>query len=202
MHEHGLIFSRSGYRLRTYRVSPLLFPQFGPYNKYILPKSRDLPLHGLVTRFYVFDFGFSNPGNAIAPYQTAYCPLVMGRDFLAWAVTRVYSVLAPSGLTNPATTPYGVGANQLGANQSPGLLVNWMHTHNDVQRQWSNKNVTDGEQGGDGRYPMILKDPALLPQGDTVTCVVQNLSNVTLAAQYLFAGGEFDTETYGQESGA
>jgi hypothetical protein len=197
LHEHGLIFSRSGYRLRTYRVSPLLYPQFGVYNKYILPKSRDLPLHGLITRFYVFDFGYSNPGNAIAPYQTAYCPLVMGRDFLVWAVTRVYNAIGPLALTNPATTPA-----QIGPNQSPGLLVNWLHTHNDVQRQWSNKNVTDGEQGGDGRYPMVLKDPALIPQGDTITCVIQNLGNVTLAAQYMFGGGEFDTETYGQEAGA
>jgi hypothetical protein len=201
VYEHGLKFSRSGYPLKTYRVNPLLYPQFGVSNKYFLPKERDLPAHGLVTRFYVFDFGYSNPGNQIAPLNTAYSPLVAGRDFLVWAVTGVYNVAAPQVLTNPATTPYGVGANQLGANQSPGFLINFLHTHNDVQRQWSNKNITDGESVGSGRLPLMLKDPALIPQGDTITCVLQNLSNVTLAAQVVFAGGEFDTESYGQEAG-
>lgn len=196
MHGNGLIFSRSGYRLKSYRVSPLLYSQFGTYNKYLLPKLRDLPAHGLVTRCYPFDFGYSNPGNQIAPYQTAYCPLVASRDFLVWAVTLVYNVAPPQVLTNPAATPASIGANV-----SPGLLVNWLHTHDDVQRQWSNKNVTNGEQGGNGRYPMMLKDPALIPQGDTITCVIQNLANVTLSVQYAFIGGEFDTETYGQEAG-
>ena len=196
MNENGLIFSRSGYPLKRYRVSPYLFPQFGTYNKFLLPKKRDLPTHGLVTRLYAFDFGYSNPGNAIAPYQWAQCPLVIGRDFLVWAVTRVYNASAPLVLTNPATTPAAVGSNV-----SPGLLVNFLHTHNDVQRQWANKNITDGEMGGNGRYPMMLTDPALLPQGDTITCVIQNLSNVTLQVQYLFTGGELDTESFGQEAG-
>lgn len=196
MHESGLIFSRSGYALRSYCVSPYLYPQFGQYNKYFLPKHRDLPSHGLVTRMYVFDFGYSNQGNQIAPYQLAQCPLVLGRDFLVWGVTQVYNSVAPLVLTNPATT-----AAQVNPNVTPGYLVNWLHTHNDVQRQWANKSITDGESAGNGRYPLLLKDPALLPQGDTITCVVQNVSNVTLAAQICFFGGEFDTENYGQEAG-
>jgi hypothetical protein len=196
LHENGLIFSRSGTRLKRYRVSPYLYSQFGQYNKYLLPKKRDLPAHGLITRFYVFDFGYSNPGNLIAPMQWAQCPLVMGRDFLVWAVTGRYVSAAPLILTNPATTPA-----QVGPNVSPGFLVNWLHTHNDVQRQWSNKNITDGEAIGTARFPMMLKDPALIPRGDTITCVIQNLANVTLQAQIVFAGGEFDTETYGQEAG-
>jgi hypothetical protein len=196
LHENGLIFSRSGTRLKHYRVSPLLYSQFGVYNKYLLPKKRDLPAHGLITRFYAFDFGHSNPGNSIAPMQWAQCPLILGRDFLVWAVTGVYNAAAPQILTAPPTTPA-----QVGLNVSPGFLVNWLHTHNDVQRQWSNKNITDGEAIGTGRLPMMLKDPALLPRGDTITCVIQNLNNVTLQAQIVFAGGEFDTETYGQEAG-
>src|ERR1700677_1010110 len=87
LHESGLIFSRSGYALRSYCVSPYLYPQFGQYNKYFLPKHRDLPSHGLVTRMYVLDFGYSNQGNQIAPYQLEQCPLVLGRDFLVWGVT-------------------------------------------------------------------------------------------------------------------
>ena len=204
MYGHGLKFSRSGYNLKTFRASPYLLPQFGAYyQKFLLSKTRDLPEHGLVTRGYAFDFGYSNPNNAIAPFQWAECPLVIGRDFIAWSVTRVYSVAAPLVLTAPATTPHGVGAvtSQLGPNVSPGLMVNFYHTHNDVTRRWANKNISDGEFGGSGRYPMLLKDPALLPQGDTLLCVIQNMSNVTLQAQYLLMGGEFDTETYGQEAG-
>jgi hypothetical protein len=177
---------------KRYRVSSYLFPQFGAYNKFILPKDRDLPSHGLITRFYAFDFGVSTPALSIAPYDTGYCPLVLGRDFLVWAVTGVYSAQA-------ATDPPVAG--QPNANVSPGFLVNWLHTHNGVQRQWANKAITDGEACGNGRYPLILKDPALLPQGDTITCVIQNLANVTLVAQLVFSGGEFDTEQYGQEAG-
>jgi hypothetical protein len=68
-----------------------------------------------------------------------------------------------------------------------------------VQRQWSNKSITDQESTGDGMTPLILRDPALLPQGDTITCMIQNLANVTLAAQIVFMGGEFDTDSYPQE---
>jgi hypothetical protein len=198
LHETGLIFSRSGDSRKRYRVSPYLFPQFGAYNNFLLPKRRDLPAHGLVTRLYAFDFGFSQGNFGIPPYDTAYCPLVIGRDLLVWAVTGVYSAQAPV-VVAPATLP---AAYQPGANVSPGFMVNWLHTHNGVQRQWANKNITDGEACGNGRYPMILRDPALLPQGDTITCVIQNLANNTLLAQLLFHCGEFDTETYGQEAGA
>lgn len=202
--ERGLIFSRYGQRQSPFRVSPLLFSQFGLSNKYFLPLVRDLPQHGLITRFYAFDFGYANPNNSIAPYDTAYCPLQLGRDFLVEAVTGVYGAAAPQVLQNPPATPNGVGAvtSQVGANVTPGFLVNWLHTHNGVQRQWSNKAITDGESCGNGRYPLLLKDPALLPEGDTITCMIQNLANVTLQAQLLFMGGEFDSDTasYGQEA--
>jgi len=193
LHGPDLIFSRGMLSRNRYRVSSYLFPQFGAYNKFLLPNDRDLPTHGLITRFYPFDFGVSTPALAIAPYDTAYSPLVMGRDFLVWSVTGTYSA-APA-----ATPPASIVAPN--ANQSPGFLVNWLHTHNGVQRQWANKAITDGEACGNARYPLILKDPALLPQGDTITCVIQNLANVTLIAQLLFTGGEFDTEQYGQEAG-
>lgn len=193
MHEHGLIFSRSGDRKKLYRVNPLLFSQFGLNNHYALPTERDLPQHGLILRQYNFDFGFADQNTSIAPYDTAFCPLVMGRDFLVEMVTATYQAAAAA---NPPS------AGQPGANGTPGFLVNWLHTHNGVQRQFANKNLTDIEACGDGFFPTLLKSPALLPQGDTITCVIQNLANVTLQAQILFTGAEFDTETFGQEAGA
>ena len=196
----GIIFSRSGYKSRLYRVNPLLFPQFGLSNECFLPDDRNLPKHGLVTRFYPFDFGFSSYGNAIAPYDTAYCPLIVGRDFLVTAITAVYQAAPPQTIQNPPAAPAIIG--QPNANVSPGFLVSWLHTHAGVTRQWSNKNVTDSEFTGNGRYPLLLKDPALLPQGDTITCVIQNLANVTLLGQVVFMGGEFDTALYGEEPGA
>jgi hypothetical protein len=197
VHGSDLIYSRSGNRQKLYRVSPLLLAQFGTYNKYFLPKKRDLPTHGLVTRFYVFDFGYANPNSSIAPMQMEFCPLVMGRDFLCEMITGRYGAAAPQVLTNPATQTVDAGANV-----TPGFLVNFLHTHNGVQRQWANKPLTNDEAIGSALYPLFLKDPALLPEGDTLTCVIQNLSNVTLQAQILFTGGEFDTGSYGQESGA
>jgi hypothetical protein len=199
LHDNGLIFSRSGDTRKLYRVSPLLYSQLGQNNRFHLPKRRDLPEHGLVTRYYCFDFGFSSPAASIGPYDTGYCPLVLGRDLLVWAVTAVYQAAPPTAIQVPAYAPPSIG--QVGANASPGFLVNWLHTHNGVQRQWANKNITDGESCGNARHPLILKDPALLPQGDTITCEIQNLNNVTLQAQILFTGAEFDTETYGQEAG-
>jgi hypothetical protein len=193
--EQGLIFSRSGARQRLYRVSPLLFSQYQTENFRFLPRVRDLPEHGLVTRFYVFDFGYSNPSSQIAPYNTAYCPLQLGRDFLAHTVTATYESVGPQVLTAPPAALISATA----PNVSPGFLVNFLHTHNGVQRQWSNKSITDQESTGDGMTPLILRDPALLPQGDTITCMIQNLANVTLAAQIVFMGGEFDTDSYPQE---
>lgn len=192
--ETGLIFSRSGYRMHRYRVSPYLFSQFGAYNKYLLPSKRDLPSHGLMTSFLVFDFGCTNPNSSIAPYDTAYCPLVLGRDSLVTIVTGYYTSAPPQVLTNPAATPYGIGAQttQVGPNVTPGFLVNFLHTHQGAQRQWSNKEITDGESVGDYQYPLVLKDPALLPEGDTITCKIQNLANVTLQAQICFMCAAFD----------
>jgi hypothetical protein len=178
----GIHFWRDG---RARRVNPDLFSQFGEYNRLLLPTERELPKHGLITRIYPFDFGYAFPNNSLAPYAQADCPLLIGRDFLVWAITRTYSTVAT---TNPpvAGTP--------GANGSPGLLINFLHTHNGVQRQLMNKPLTDDEFGGDGQYPMILKEPMLLAEGDTIMCTLQNLLNATMQAQVVFIGGEFDTD--------
>lgn len=200
MNEQGLIFSRSGLASKLYEVSPLLYPQFGINNKNFLPHERDLPKHGLITRMEVFDFGFADPSQSIAPYDTAYCPLVMGRDFLVEMVTGTYSTQISQVLQNPAAVPAVPGGP--GAIDTPGFLVNFLHTHQGVERQWSNKNITDIESVGHLGYPLVLKSPALLPMGDTIMCVIQNLLNATLQAQIVFTGGQFDTEEYGQETGA
>lgn len=176
-----LIITHAG---RPRRVSPFLFPQFGEYNKLLLPSERELPTHGMMTRIYPFDFGFSDPSNALAPYAQADCPLVVGRDFLAWAATRTWQALS--------TTPPVAG--QPGANATPALQINFVHTHNGVQRQWSNKPMTDGEFGGDGQYPMIFREPPLLAEGDTIMCTIQNMLNATIAAQVVLLGAEFDTD--------
>jgi len=197
MHGCGIIFSQDGVG-RFYRVSPLLFPQFGPYNKFLLPKDRDLPIHGLILRQQVFDFGYAVSSNAIPPLGQVDCPLVLGRDMLVWARTGVYGAAAVAGPPGQAL-PTAVG--QPGANQTPGFLVNFFHTHAGVQRQWANKNITDIEAVGDGQLPYIETTPTLLLQGDTLMCTVQNLANVTLLAQIVLHGGEFDTETFGQEAG-
>lgn len=193
MHGPGLIFSRDFNYGKRRRVSPYLFPQFGVYNKYFIPSNRDLPSHGLVTRIYAFDFGFSQGNPSIAPMDTVDFPLVIGRDFLVWSITQVYQTAAT---TDPpvALTP--------GANASPGFLVNFLHTHEGVQRQWANKSISDGESGGDGRYPLMLKEPALLLAGDTLTCSITSLVNATMLAQICLTGGEFDTETYGVTAGS
>jgi len=183
--EPGLIFSDSGDARRLRRISPLLFPQYpGGLNKYFLQKVRDLPQHGLLTRFQVFDFGFgSGTGNLVAPYDTAYADVQIGRDFLAEVITGTYQAAA---VTTPPT------AGQPNANQTPGFLVTFLHTHDGVQRQWENKPITDLESVGSGENPLLLTEPILLVAGDTLTCQLQNLANVTLQAQILLIGGEFD----------
>jgi hypothetical protein len=189
MREPGLIFSESGDSRRLYRVSPLLFPQYPALNKYFLQKGRDLPQHGLITRFEVFDFGFAVPGNVISPYDTAFADVQIGRDFLATIITGTYAA-------GVAATPPVAG--QPNANVTPGMLVMFLHTHLGVQRQWENKPVTDIESLGDGMNPSFLKEPILLCAGDTLTCQIQNLGNVNLQAQILLTGGQFDTA---QDSG-
>jgi len=176
--EPGLIFSTSGDCRRLRRISPLLFPQYPALNKYFLQKERDLPTFGLVTRFQVFDFGYSSD-------------LQIGRDFLAEIITGIYGAVAAAVPPSLSTSSgYGLGG-QINANQTPGFLVTFLHTHDGVQRQWENKPITDIEAVGNGTDPSLLKEPILLVTGDTLTCQLQNLSNVTLQAQILLIGGEF-----------
>jgi hypothetical protein len=192
--EPGLIFSESGDTRRLHRVSPLLFPQYPQgLSKYFLQKGRDLPQHGLVTRFQVFDFGFgSGTGNLVAPFDTAYADVQIGRDFLAEIITGTYATAAAAiPPSNSGSPGYGLGG-QPNANQTPGFLVTFLHTHDGVQRQWENKPVTDIESVGDGLNPSLLTEPILLVAGDTLTCQLQNLANATLQAQILLIGGEFD----------
>jgi hypothetical protein len=190
--EPGLIFSTSGDCRRLRRISPLLFPQYPALNKYFLQKERDLPTFGLVTRFQVFDFGYSSGGgNQVAPFDTAYSDLQIGRDFLAEIITGIYGAVAAAVPPSLSTSSgYGLGG-QINANQTPGFLVTFLHTHDGVQRQWENKPITDIEAVGNGTDPSLLKEPILLVTGDTLTCQLQNLSNVTLQAQILLIGGEF-----------
>lgn len=204
MHEPGLIFSKSGDARKLYRVSPYLFSQFGAYNKYLLPIARDLPLHGLVLKLYPFDFGISNAANLVPPYGQVDSPVVFGRDLLVWGVTKAYWVQPPAAIQKTAAQPNGYeppSIGQVGANVTPGFLVNWLHTHNGVEQQWANKAITDSEAAGDGRFPMIFKEPQIVLAGDTITCQLQNMNNATIAAQICFWTGEFDSETYGQEAG-
>src|ERR1700688_1718788 len=170
MHGHSLIFSRSGGPDRLYRVSPLLFSQREMMNKYFLPDERDLPAHGLELRFETFDFGFANPGNIVAPYDTAYFDIAFGRNFLAEIITGC-SMVAPR--LNPPV------AGAPNAAVSPAFLFNFMHLNSlGVQRQWPSKPVTDVEALGTAEEPMIFKSPVLILQGDTLQCQLTNLANV------------------------
>jgi len=181
MGANQLIFSRSG-SAKFYTVSPLLFGQKKLNNKYFLPDGRDLPEH-VELRFWTFDFGFSDPSAAIAPYDKAFFGLPAGRNFLAVSMNQA-SVPQPTSTGTPA-------AGNPGALVTPAFLVNFLHTHEGAQRQWSNKDEFDVEAAGDGRLPYIFKSPVLILQGDTLTCSVTNLSNCTLQAQVMIAGGEF-----------
>jgi hypothetical protein len=136
-----------------------------------------------VTTFYPFDFGFNDPNKVIAPYDTAYFGVALGKDFLATVLTGYSSTAAVTGA--PAT------AGQPGAAVKPSFLFNFLQTHEGNQRQWFNKNITDVEGVGSGADPMILRQPVLVPEGDILTCEVQNLTNATLQAQILLVGGEF-----------
>jgi hypothetical protein len=192
MREPGLIFSRSGDTRQLYRVSPLLFPQYPAIHNYFLQKTRDLPTFGLRTRFQAFDFGYST-GNAVQPLDTAYFDLQIGRDFLAEIITGTYGSAAanvPPSL--PSSPGYGL-AQQPNANGTPGFLVQFFHTHDGVQRTWENKPITDIEAVGDAQNPSFLKEPILLVSGDTLTCQLQNLLDVTLQAQIILVGGEFES---------
>jgi hypothetical protein len=182
MHANHLIFSRDARGSRLYRVSPLLFAQEQTTNKDHLPKERDLPAHGLELRFQTFDFGFVDLGKILGPYATEFVGIPFGRDFLATSITGCSASLATA---NP---PVAGAAN---AQVKPSFLFNFLHTHDGKQRQWSNKNITDVEGLGNGQDPMLFKSPVLIPKGDTLTCVVQNLGNNSLQVQIMLAGGEF-----------
>jgi hypothetical protein len=182
MDTNQLIFSRSGGADKLYKVNPLLFPQQHLANAYQLPDSRDLPSEGLELRFLTFDFGFATPGSALAPFDLQPYGIPIGRNFLATAITG--ASIPASSLTPPA-------AGSPGAVVSPAFLFNFFHTHEGVQRQWFNKDVTDVTGLGDGKRPRIFRAPILLVSGDTLTCQVRNLSNCTLQVQIMLAGGEF-----------
>jgi hypothetical protein len=190
MATNELIFSRSGSAGRLYRVNPLLFGQKKLNNKYFLPDGRDLPTD-IELRFWTFDFGFSDPSAVIGPYDTAYFGIPAGRNFLACSITGASAPQAS------ATPPAIVGKNILtvsgapGAQVTPSYLMNFLHTHEGVQRQWANKNEFDLEGVGGGVLPTIFKSPILILQGDTLTCQVQNLANSNLQVQIVLAGGEF-----------
>ena len=184
MHGHSLIFSRSGGPDRLYRVSPLLFSQRGITNKYFLPSERDLPLEGLELRFQCFDFGFAIPGAAVGPYETAFFGITLGRNFLAELIT---------GCSAPAASAVTPVAGAPGAKVTPGFLFNFNHENaKGVVRQWAQKPLKDAEGLGTAEEPMVFKSPALVLAGDTLTCMIQNLGNVTLQAQIVLIGGEFE----------
>jgi hypothetical protein len=182
MDTNQLSFSRTGRADRLYPVSPLLFAQRQLLNKYFLPDERDLPAHGLELRFWTFDFGFAVPGAAIAPYDTVPYGLLAGRNFLAVAIT---------GASVPQASANVPAAGAPGAQVSPAFSVTFLHTHEGVQRQWANKDELDLQMVGKGVYPTIFKAPILIPQGDTLTAQVRNLTNSTLLVQLNLAGGEF-----------
>jgi hypothetical protein len=181
MHGNQLIFSRSGSRSRLYGVSPLLFPQYTVLNGFFLPDPHELPAHGLTTRFLPFDFGFNDPTLIVQPYDTSFFQIVMGENFLAEAITGVNDV------PNFPPTP---GAQQ-NVNVDPSYLINFQHTHQGTTRQWMNKNVTNGEAVGTGENPLLFKIPALVLQGDTLTCQVQNMANASMRIMVTLIGGAF-----------
>jgi hypothetical protein len=182
MHANHLIFSRDMRGSRLYRVSPLLYPQEQTENFRHLAQERDLPAHGLRLAFYAFDFGFADPGKVVAAYDTQHFGVAFGKNFLASAITGCSATVATA---NPpvAGTP--------GAQKTPSFLFNFLHTHLGITRQWFNKNMSDVEGLGNGQDPQMFKSPPFIPQGDTLTCQVQNLGNSTLQVQIMLTGGEF-----------
>jgi hypothetical protein len=168
-----------------------MFPQYPALNNYFLPKGRDLPQFGLLTRFLVFDFGYASIVNAVSPSDTQPADVQIGRDVLIEVITGVYST-APAAVPPSLSSSSGYGLpGQPNANQTPGFVLTFLHTHDGVQRQWENKPICDIEAVGEALNPMLLKEPILLVAGDTLTCELQNFTNATLQAQILLIGGEF-----------
>lgn len=184
MHGNHLTFSRSGSRQRLYGVSPYLFSQYSILNGYFLPDEKELPAHGITGAVLVFDFGFNDPSLIVAPMDTQFFPLTLGSNFLASAITGVSDVPPSVGVV-PAP---GLLA---GVQVAPSYLINIQQTHAGNTWQWMNKDVTNQEAVGTARNPFLFKSPAFLPVGDTVSCVVRNLGNVSLRVQIALIGGSF-----------
>jgi len=160
------------------KLSPYLFSQFGILNHRHLPKERDLPLKGLLLKAIVFDFGFNNAANVIAPFQEADLSIPIRRNLLVWAITGNFQVVSTA-----AAPPALV---------SPPLLFQVTQQHEAKLFQWFNKPVPAAEQLGTATKPNILKDPHLVIAGDALNVDVQNSGNYNLAAQVVLYGGEFE----------
>lgn len=184
MHGNRLIFSRSGDRRRLYGVSTALFPQYTLNNEYFLPEEHELPGEGLRLSMLGFDFGVNDPTLVIAPYDTAFYPVELGENFLVETITGYSDV--PGIATPPAT---GSLSN---VQLDPTFLINFQHTHLGNTRQWASKSITNREAVGTAENPLLFKSPVLIPKGDTLTCVVQNMLNANLRVQILLLGGGFD----------
>jgi hypothetical protein len=193
MHDNFLTFSRGGvgrdaagnvmrFAPRRYRVSPLLFPQYGVLNGYYLPKKNELPGRGLIAQVLVFDFGFAIPSNSIGAYDTQYFPINLGGDFLALGITGASDIPPSQNVTTPA--PGALSGLQV----DPAYLVSFQQTHEGSTWQWTNKAVTNREAVGKDGTPRMLVRPALIPAGDTLGCTVQNLANTTLRVQVAIIG--------------
>ncbi len=157
------------------RYSPYLFSQRGLFNKYLLPKDRDLPQHGLTFAPKTFDFGFNASSPSLDPYDTTFQTITCRRNLLVWGIV---------GTSSPAVR--GVAA------VSPGFLFQVKHSHMGSQRQFFNKALTDIELAGTAQNPQLLIEPQLILSGDQLTLEMQNLGNLELNAQVVLLGGEFD----------
>lgn len=164
-------------RAGAFRFSPFLFPQEAWFNRFFLPKLRDLPYHGLRFAMKTFDFGF-NPQNAsLDPYDTQYQSITFRQNMLVHGITGTSS---PADGSTPVT---------------PAFLFQFLHTHTDPsgssQRQWFGKPVSEVEQAGTAQDPFILTEPQLVLAGDQIQIQMQNLTGAELNAQLCLLGGEF-----------
>lgn len=155
------------------RFSPFLFPQDGLFNRFRLPRLRDLPQHGLTFAIKTFDFGFNASNPSLNPFDTAYQTVTCTRNILIWGITGTSTPLA--------------GVKPV----SPAFLFQFLQTHQGVQAQFFNKPITDVEGVGTAQDPLILKEPQLALAGDQLQIQIQNLANVNLNAQVCLLGGEF-----------
>ncbi len=168
----GQYRERQGGRLK---FSPYLFSQNGTFNRYLLPARRDLPQFGVTFAAKTFDFGFNASNPSLDPYDTQRQTITCTRNFLAWGFT---------GTSSPAA--FGSGA------VSPAFLFQVYHSHMGAQRQFFNKALSDQELAGSAQAPHILIEPQVILIGDQLTLEMQNLGNLTLNAQVVLLGGEFD----------